>query len=98
QAAAAAIKAAYDAGKAAGKRSVEIRAAMTAVIDTQVAAGVYVSRHLDNGAVDVRTRDLEPAAKDVLRDLVNESASIRVGLEETRPPHYHLQLQSPPRP
>ena len=93
QAAAREITDAYIAGVKAGHDGPTIRAAIAAAIKAQVAAGVYISRHLNEGAVDLRTRDLEPAAKDVLREIIAASPDVRLpALEETRPPHYHVEL------
>jgi hypothetical protein len=92
------IKAAYDAGKKAGTSAGEIVAAMTAVIQAQVDRGVYISRHLRDEAVDVRISDMGPDEAADFRRQVAKSELIAVGLEETQPPHFHLELVTPELP
>ena len=67
QTSAQAIKAAYDAGVAAGKSKADTIADMVTVITTQVAAGTYISKHLRDGAVDVRSRDMTAAQKQTFK-------------------------------
>ncbi|MES2522660.1 MAG: hypothetical protein V4617_08190 [Gemmatimonadota bacterium] len=97
--AATAIKAAYDAGKAAAKSRLVIQQDMTAVIAQQVAGGVFISRHLDHGAVDIRTREIPADVMQALRVVIASSPTVRgEPIEETTPPHYHLELHPPPLP
>jgi hypothetical protein len=69
-------------------------AAMTETIQSQINRGVYVSPHLRNNAVDIRSRGMTGSDRQALRDavrlvpgaeLVNETTS-RAG------PHFHLQF------
>lgn len=60
--AAAAIMGKYTAGKTAGETDAQIVARMTDVITAQVAAGPFVSKHLNNLAFDVRLSDTDDTA------------------------------------
>ncbi|MGH2532328.1 MAG: hypothetical protein ACRDJW_08460 [Thermomicrobiales bacterium] len=84
------IKKAYDDGKAAKKSRTEIVDAMTAVIETQIKAGTYISKHLRAGAVDVRSKDMTADDKKAFRKAAKGKAT-KVILE-TKPPHWHLQF------
>lgn len=66
---------------------------VTAVIDEQVARDVYISEHLRAGAIDVRSRNMSRKTKAAFREIV--AASGATLLEETRPPHFHVQLSIP---
>lgn len=89
QVAAGEIAAEYD----ATQPKASVVAAMTAVIDTQIANGVYISKHLLAGAVDVRITDMTADQKDAFKEAVAAEGSFRSPpLEEKKPPHWHLQL------
>jgi hypothetical protein len=84
------ILSAYNSAQAEGMNRTQTEAAMAAVIATQMARGVFISRHLTGRAVDVRTRDLSPADKTVLDALVSaEGGTI---IHEGAPPHTHYQF------
>ncbi|EYF07964.1 Very large tegument protein [Chondromyces apiculatus DSM 436] len=85
------IQRAYNAGRAASRPEGVVVAAMGEVIRRQVESGVYISAHLRSGAVDVRNRDMSLSEKRALLDAVLEVGGV-TALEETRPPHYHLQV------
>lgn len=85
-----AIKEAYDDGKTANKTESQIIADMTAVIEAQIESGVYISKHLVSGAVDVRSSDMSSTEKDAFRTAATGIAT-SVALETT-PPHWHLQF------
>jgi len=70
----------------------EVLAALTAVIRAQVAAGDYVSKHLREGAVDVRTHDLTRRELGVLRRLAAARDVEVVDETRTATPHYHLNF------
>lgn len=96
QQAASAIKNAYDLGQSGGKPADEIKLSIEKVIADQVQRGVFISAHLQAGAIDVRTRDLPQDVKDALWDqVIMSTSSLDEGMEETKPPHYHLQLAKP---
>lgn len=70
----------------------EVLAAITAVIRAQVAAGDYVSKHLREGAVDVRTYDLSRAELAALRRLALAMDIEVVDETRTATPHFHLNF------
>jgi hypothetical protein len=65
---------------------------MAGVIEGQIEQGVYLSRHLVDGAVDVRSRDLTRRQKRAFRAAVRSEPRVRVMLER-RPPHFHLSFR-----
>jgi peptidoglycan hydrolase-like protein with peptidoglycan-binding domain len=85
------IRRAYDVGVRAGKSRAQIINDMAAVIQAQVDRGVYISRHLRAGAVDVSVRGMTAADEREFRASVAAVGSTDV-LRETRPPHFHLQF------
>jgi hypothetical protein len=66
-------------------------AAMADVIRLQMERGIFISAHLRAGAVDIRNRDMTPAEKHSFLEAVTEVGGA-TALEESRPPHYHLQI------
>ncbi len=84
------VKKGYDQAKTAGKSKTDSVADITAVISAQVARGVYISKHLRAGAVDVRSRGMVTLDKKEFRKAAKNHAS-RVKLE-TKPPHWHLRF------
>jgi hypothetical protein len=85
------IQRAYDEARAAAKPTAGVVAAMAEVIRRQMEKGIFISAHLRAGAVDVRNRDMTTAEKRALLDAVAEVGGV-TALEESRPPHYHLQV------
>jgi hypothetical protein len=85
------VKRAYDAGRAAGKAPDDVVASMYSVIQRQIARGVYISAHLRAGAVDIRSRDMSSADKKAFAAAVTEAKGVTL-LEESTPPHFHLQV------
>lgn len=67
-------------------------AALTAVIRAQVAAGDYVSKHLREGAVDVRCVDLGKRERATLKKLAQARGIAVVDESRTSTPHYHLNF------
>ena len=59
-------------------------------IDKQIGKGVYLSKHLKKGAVDVRIRDMTSSEKEAFKKAVKDVADSVI--LETIPPHFHLQL------
>lgn len=92
QTALAEIRRAYDAGVRAGKSRAQIINDMSAVIQGQVDRGVYISRHLRAGAVDVSVRGMTAADERAFRASVAAVSDGTSVLRETRPPHFHLQF------
>ena len=85
-----AIKKAYDDGKKAKQSKTDIVDAMTKVIEGQIAKGVYISKHLKAGAVDIRSRDMSDKEKKAFRKAAK--GKVTSVLLETKPPHWHLQM------
>lgn len=85
------IKQAYERARGARKEPDDVVAAMHEVIKSQIARGVYISAHLRAGAVDVRNRDMSSADKKAFVAAVNEAKGVTL-LEESAPPHWHLQV------
>ncbi len=74
------------------KRKATIRA-MNDVIEAQIARGIYVSKHLKSGAVDVRSWDMEGALEKALKDAVKSEAGVTMMDERKGPePHFHLNM------
>lgn len=90
--AARAIQNAYRSGRRLKRSRAEIVGAMAGVITNQVDQGVYISKHLLSGAVDVRSRNLSRADRRALRQAVAAERGVRV-LEEHKPPHFHLSFR-----
>ena len=80
----------YDEGIEAKKKEADIVKEMTSVIAGQVKKGVYLSKHLVKGAVDVRSRDMDKTQKESFKKIAEKHAT-KVILE-TKPPHWHLQF------
>ncbi|XYH97589.1 hypothetical protein ACMHYB_59185 [Sorangium sp. So ce1128] len=83
------IKKAYQASSR--KPPEQVVAAMEAVIQDQIDRGIYVSAHLRRGAVDVRNRTMSSKERRAFLESAAEIEGVLV-IEETTPPHYHLQI------
>ncbi len=66
------------------------KAAIKSVLDTQVAAGTYISSHLNAKAFDIRSRDLSAGQKTMMTKIGNEFC--RKVILEAKPPHFHLEI------
>lgn len=88
--AARAVAEAYAKAREAGRAAA--LAALTAVIRTQVAAGDYVSKHLREGAVDVRCLGLDKRERAILKKLARARAIAVVDESRTSTPHFHLNF------
>ncbi|WP_437667534.1 hypothetical protein [Sorangium sp. So ce1182] len=91
KAAAREIMSAYEEGLSTEQPPEALIAALEQVIRAQIDRGVFISAHLREGAVDIRNRDMTPAEKRAFLDGVEEVGGV-LALEESRPPHYHLQI------
>ncbi|MGK4004258.1 hypothetical protein WMF31_16610 [Sorangium sp. So ce1036] len=85
------ILSAYEEARSAGLPPGAVTAAIEEVIRSQVERGVFISAHLREGAVDIRNRDMTSAEKRAFLDGVEEVGGV-FALEESRPPHFHLQV------
>ena len=90
QVAAKEIKKAYDDGSAAKKPKNEIISDIEKIIDSQIKKGVYISKHLKKGAVDIRSRDMSSDEKIKFKRVAKGIAVVVI--LETTPPHFHLQF------
>ena len=86
------IKAAYTKASGARKPADAVVMAMYDTIRDQIDRGVYISAHLRAGAVDIRNRTMSSSQKRAFEQSVSEVGGATL-LEETKPPHYHLQLE-----
>jgi hypothetical protein len=85
------LKSAYEQGVSAAQPVESLVASLADVIRAQVDRGVFISAHLREGAVDIRSRDMTSEEKRAFLDGAEEVEGLTV-LEESRPPHYHLQI------
>jgi hypothetical protein len=90
--AAAAVEKAWRAARAEGADTEATLARLTAVITAQVAAGDYVSKHLREGAVDVRCSDLSAAHRKVFKKIAKKLGIAVVDESRTATPHFHLNF------
>lgn len=90
--AAAAVQAAWDEARGAGLDRAAILARLTEVIAAQVAAGDHVSKHLREGAVDVRCADMSAAERGVFKRLARKLDIAVVDESRTNTPHFHLNF------
>lgn len=90
QTAAQEIKRAHDAAVKAGKTRAEVLKAMTAVIEGQIERKEFISKHLTKKAFDVRNNNMTAAHKRVFKQVVQDIGVPM--LDETKPPHFHIQL------
>lgn len=88
--AARAVAEAYARAREQGRAA--LLSALTAVIRAQVAAGDYVSKHLREGAVDVRCSDLAASERATLKKLARARGIAVVDESRTSTPHYHLNF------
>lgn len=83
----------YDDAKAKGQRKRELIKLIKGTIDAQIAQGVYVSKHLKSGAIDVRSRDMTPEREKAFRAAVAEEPGVHLMDErKSAEPHLHLSL------
>lgn len=84
------IREAFDGARAERLAPRDVVARVEATIRDQIARGTYVSAHLRAGAVDVRSRGMT-AVERATFVAAARACGFSV-LEETAPPHFHLQL------
>lgn len=90
--AAAAVQEAWRAARKEGADAEATLARLTAVITAQVAAGDYVSKHLREGAVDVRCSDMAEAQRKVFKRIAKQLGIAVVDESRTATPHFHLNF------
>ena len=84
------IKSIYDEGVKANKNKSALIEEIKSEIDAQINQGIYISKHLKQGAIDVRSRDMSNDEKKQFEDVAKELADTVI--LETIPPHFHLQF------
>lgn len=80
----------YDEGVKNKKTKTEIIADIRDDLDEQIKKGIYISKHLKSGAVDVRSRDMTDSDKTNFKKAAAGIA--KTVILETTPPHFHLQF------
>ena len=75
----------YDSGQRDGLSREQVIHEMTKVLHKQTKRGIYLSRHMKSGAIDIRT----PSAS-VLRAIRNHPTVESVGVEND---HIHIQFR-----
>jgi hypothetical protein len=91
--AAAEIRKVYREGVAGRLSRARLLRAIKGVIEAQMARGVFVSKHLQSGAVDVRSWNMEGEREEALREAVKQEPGVTLLDERSGPePHFHLNL------
>lgn len=90
QVAALQIKKAYDDAIEYKKIKDKIISDIKEVIEKQIKKQVFISKHLKEGAIDIRSRDMSSDEKNKFK-MATKGFATRVILE-TVPPHFHIQL------
>lgn len=90
QTAAKKIKEIYERGVKEKKEKEALVKEMKEEIEKQIGKGVYLSKHLKKGAVDIRSRDMTSSEKEAFKKAAKDVADSVI--LETIPPHFHLQL------
>ncbi len=88
QSAAQEIRAAYLKAKAQGVEPTDVIKEIKAIITRQVKKNVFVSRHLREKAVDIRSTDMNAKQQDAFEKAA-ESKGWTV-IKESKPPHFHI--------
>jgi hypothetical protein len=86
------LKQIYESLRAANKPKNVIIAVMGGAIRGQMKRGVFISAHLRAGAADVRNTTMSNADRRAFLEAAKGAGGITL-LEESVPPHYHLQLE-----
>lgn len=80
----------YQEGMDRGLSHGEVMTEMRYVIEEQMFRGVFISKHLTNLAVDVRSRIMSAAQKELFMAVARRHVDVII-LEKI-PPHFHLQF------
>jgi hypothetical protein len=91
RAAARAIRDAIRQARKAGKGRAEMVAAAQRLIEEQMRRGIFISRHLQSGAIDVRSIGMSGKARSAFKRAALAEPGVKV-LYERRPPHFHVTL------
>lgn len=87
------IMAAYREGRKKRWTRERTVAAMANVIKRQMDEGHFLSRHLQGRAFDVRVKGMTGRQRSAFIQAVKQAGGLRL-LQETKPPHFHIELQS----
>lgn len=90
KAAAMEVKVEYDTRKKNKETDAAIVSGIQAVLEGQVAKGIYISSHLNSKAFDVRSRDM--SSNDIILFRKVCDGFVQKFLHELKPPHLHLEL------
>lgn len=90
QSAAQDIRRIYLDGTTSNKSKDAIITDIKAEIDTQIHNEIYISKHLRQGAIDIRSRDMSDSEKEKLKQAAE--GIVETVILETTPPHFHVQL------
>jgi hypothetical protein len=88
-----AVLLAYKQAKHAGASKAQVVEQMAEVIESQVDQGVFLSNHLREGAVDIRTRDLTNWQRKQLIAAAEEVPGVHKTILESIPPHLHIEIE-----
>lgn len=87
------VRNAYRAAVAKDLTRKRVVQALTEVIEAQIARGVYVSKHLRNGAVDVRSWDMTGPLEQAFKEAVKAEPGVTIMDErKSQEPHFHLNM------
>lgn len=93
--AARAIRRAYRAGRKDGLDEHAVIGKMTDVIRDQVARGIYISRHLEAGALDIGARGMSSADRKRFKRIARRHGARVLDETRTRRPHFHVTFRRP---
>ncbi len=85
------LKRIYDGARADGKDKDGTVTLLAEAIRAQMKRGIYVSAHLRAGAADVRSTSMDAAERRAFLEATRDVGGVSV-LNESTPPHFHLQL------
>lgn len=94
------IKQTFTRARRAGKPRAVVVRAIARTIREQIGRGIFLSAHLRDGAIDLRSYTLTRAMKYALEHAARQFDNIKLLPEEKHPPHFHVEIYtaSNPRP
>lgn len=91
------LRKAYREGRKKRWKKERIIAAMADILESQVARGIYLSRHMRGRAFDVRSNGMSARQRSAFREAVAEVGDMRV-IYESKPPHFHVEILDKSKP
>jgi len=88
------IRDAYDLGKQSEENYEDIINAMSGVVLNQISKGVYISKHLRAGAVDISQNGMTDDDKSKFELCAETTENVDKVLDEEKPVHYHVQIST----